>query len=133
MEKMIDPMVFDLMKCFQSSFINAFGEFVATNDHHAGDAWFRISLCRTEEDLRYKVLSRLVRAAYKTEPWGTKKKNDEFHDYVRSGMNRFLGTNFDAEDCCMIYSRFGNGVNEEECREFIRAGYPVDTLRRLTT
>lgn len=125
---LIDKVIFELMGCFPGSFINYVGEFVAVNDHHVADAWFLLKNCETEEDVKYKVVSRLCRPAYKSEPWGTRKKNEEFHQRIRDGMNMFLNTNFDEDDCCRIYTKFGNGINEELCRKFVRSGYDMSII-----
>ena len=60
------------MHCFPRSFINPNGEFIA---HPIANQYFILRDCKSELDVKCKVLEWFSRGAYKTEPYGTKKKN----------------------------------------------------------
>ena len=50
-----------LMRCFPYSFINCMGEFVAQK---YADGYFKLDDCKTEEDVKYKVLAYLSLAVH---------------------------------------------------------------------
>lgn len=114
-----------LMKSFPNSFINEYGEFVADNK---ANQFFTICVCETERDVIHKVISWLSRGAYKTEVYSTKKKNDEFHEFMLNGVNKFLGTSFTYDDMYYIYSYFGNDCNKELCEKFIDHNYDMQII-----
>ena len=117
-----------LMRCFPNSFINYQGEFIA---HSFANIYFRFDVCETEEDVKFKILSWFSRAEFKSEPYRTKKKNDEFHEFMLKGINEYLQTEFSEEDMEDIYTYFGNECNAKQCRDFIRHGYNMYILRAL--
>lgn len=114
-----------LMRCFQGSFINQNGEFIA---HRNGNVWFCIETCSDELEVKCKVLEWLSRPAYKTEPYSTKKNNDKFYAFISEGINRFLGTQFTYDDFEQIYSALGNNVNRGKAIWFIQSGYDMTVL-----
>ena len=114
-----------LMRCFPNSFINAQGEFVADRKTNQ---YFRLDDCETEEDVACKVLAWFSRAAYKSEPYSTKKANDKLHKFMLDGINKYLGTAFTEENMELIYTYLGNDCNRPLCREFIRSSYVFDLL-----
>lgn len=83
-------LIIRLMHCFPRSFINQNGEFIA---HLKSNTYFRLEDCNTEMDVKSKVLERLSRATYKTEPYRRRDKNDEFHSFMLKGINEFWGRN----------------------------------------
>lgn len=83
------------MDCFPGSVINHNGEFIA---HIRTNTYFILRNCNDKEDVKCKVLEWLSRPAYKTEPYGTKRKNDEFHSFILAGVNNYLGTDFSEKD-----------------------------------
>lgn len=117
-----------LMKCFPNSFINEKGEFVA---HRDANEYFLLDNCETETDVKFKVLAWLSRAAYKTEPYLTKKKNEKFHEFMLKGINKFLSTNFTPEDMELIYTYFGNGCNRNMCYAFILNDYDMEIIAAM--
>lgn len=126
---LIDKKVFELMRCWPGSCISYDGYFVAAPwTLGKGDAMFCLNDCETNDDLKYKVIAYLSRAAYKTEPWSTAVKNRDYQLRIRRGLNKYLGTAFTADDMCIIYTLFGNGCNEERCRDFIKSGYDMNML-----
>lgn len=115
-----------LMEAFPGSFINKRGEFIASKRENE---YICLEGCTTEREVQCKVLEWLSRGACKTAPWCTDKANDKFHDRMRAGINRFLGTEFTHEDMCVIYDRLGNGVNHKLTLIFIASRYCMELLK----
>lgn len=111
-----------LMNCFPHSFINQNGEFIA---HVKSNTYFILRDCKTELDVKCKVLEWLSRAAYKTEPYRRRDKNDEFHKFMRGGINEFLGVHFSENDMETIYTYLGNACNHEKTVAFVMSGYDI--------
>ena len=118
MIKVLD--IYEFMRCFPGSHINHLGEFVA---HEKGNQYFTIKHCGEILDIKCKVLEWFSRGAYKTEPFRTKRLNDEFHEFMLSGINRFLQTDFTYEDMEKIYTYLGNECNHEKTIRFVLSGY----------
>lgn len=114
-----------LCNSFNGSFINGEGEFIA---HVKGNQYFILRTCETELDVKCKVLEWFSRGAYKTDPYRTAKKNDEFHEFMLNGINKFLGTEFDTFDIEDIYTYLGNACNHEKTVAFIESGYIMTVL-----
>lgn len=114
-----------LCNSFRGSFINGEGEFIA---HVKGNQYFILRTCETEMDVKCKVLEWFSRGAYKTDPYRTAKKNDEFHEFMLNGINKFLGTEFDTFDIEDIYTYLGNACNHEKTVAFIESGYIMTVL-----
>ena len=117
-----------LMNCFPRSFVNQYGEFIA---HKQANEYYILQDCETELDIKCKILEWFSRGAYKTEPYGSKQKNDEFHKFMRDGINEFLGTDFDSKDMEVIYTYLGNRCNHKRTLEFIKSGYDVQALKQI--
>lgn len=114
-----------LCNCFAKSFISGAGEFIA---HERANEYFILHNCETELDVKCKVLEWFSRGAYKTEPYRSKKKNDEFHAFMLNGINQFLGTEFTEDDMEQIYTYLGNACNHEKTVAFIESGYIMTVL-----
>ena len=114
-----------LMNCFPHSFINQNGEFIA---HAKSNTYFILRDCKTEIDVKCKVLEWLSRSAYKTEPYKRKDKNDEFHKFIRGGIIEFLGVHFSESDMETIYTYLGNACNHKKTIRFIESGYDMKVL-----
>jgi len=115
-----------LMNCFPGSFINQHGEFIA---HQKASEYFILRNCKNEMDVKCKVLEWFSRGAYKTEPFRTNKKNDEFHKFMLDGINEFLGIKFTKDNMKLIYTYLGNAVNHELTIKFICSGYNLNVLK----
>ncbi len=115
-----------LMNCFDRSFINQHGEFVA---HNTANEYFRLSDCKDEFDIKCKILEWFSRGAYKTEPFRSYKKNEEFHKFMLDGINKFLGTEFTTDDMKEIYTYLGNACNHNKTIRFIESGYNIGILK----
>lgn len=116
-----------LMKCFPGSFINSSGEFIA---HRISNSYFNLDICKTELEVKCRMLEWLSRGACKTTPFRLKSNNEEFHRYMRECINTYLGTEFTHEDMELIYEQLGNCLNRPITLEFIKSGYNLEVLRR---
>ena len=123
---MIDEIVIDLLKSFPGSFLNQYGEFIA---HRETNQYFQLSKCKDDLEIKCKVLEWLSRAAYKTEPYKSKKKNEKFNDFMLRGINKFLNTDFDKYNMMTIYQELGNQVNRELTIKFINSNYDMAVLQ----
>lgn len=113
-----------LMAAFPGSFINHRAEFIT---HAEANEYFILKDCETELDVKCKVLERLSRAAYKSQPFGP-RKNKTFHAFMLDGINRFFGTTFTPEEVEQIYTHLGNEVNQNETVRFVESGYDLAVL-----
>lgn len=115
-----------LMNCFPNSFINHNGEFIAESK---SNTYFILEDCKTELDVKCKVLEWISRSAYKTEPYASEKRNKEFHEFMLNGINQFLETDFSQDDMEQIYTYLGNAINHERTVAFVESGYDMELLR----
>lgn len=120
--------VTNLMNCFPNSVINHNAEFIA---HIRSNTYFGLKDCENETDVKCKVLEWLSRPAYKTEPYNTKRSNDEFHSFILAGVNDYLGTDFSEKDMEKIYTYLGNACNHKKTLKFIESGYDMSTMLQL--
>ena len=111
-----------LMDSFPNSFINHLGEIIV---HRKSNTYFNLMDCKSELEIKCKVLEWLSRAAFKTCPYGSDRKNKEFHKFIRDGVNQYLGTVFTEEDMEQIYTYLGNAVNHEKTLLFAESGYDM--------
>lgn len=118
-------LIIRLIHCFPGSSINCNGEFIA---HEKTNTYFILHNCKTELDVKCKVLEWFSRAAHKTEPYRRRDKNDSFHAFMLNGINEFLGTQFTAEDMEQIYTYLGNACNHEKTVRFVESGYDMGIL-----
>ena len=114
-----------LMMAFPNSFINYHGEFIA---HRGANQYFNLSTCYNELDVKCKTLEYLSRSACKTMQYSTKKRNETLWEFMRTGINTFLQTEFTRDDMMKIYTYLGNGVNRAKCVRFIESGYDMRIL-----
>lgn len=114
-----------LKEAFPESYVNGRGEMII--EPHANQ-YFIIEGCKTKEDIKAKVLEWLSRGACKTEPYETPKRNAEFRQYMKDGVNTYLGTNFTQNELMAIYTYLGNCVNHQKTLNFIRSGYDFSVL-----
>lgn len=124
---MINKELLRLMNCFPQSFITLHEEFIA---HPEANEYFILGDIKNGIELEYKTLEWLSRAACKTEPFKSKKKNNEFNSFMLSGINRFLNTNFTKDDMMTIYTYLGNNIRRPLTEEFVVSGYDMEILRR---
>ena len=62
------------------------------------NTYFLLADCETEEDVIAKLLEWLSRAAFKTEPYGSRTANKKFHAYHLDGINQFCSASFTEDD-----------------------------------
>ena len=91
--------------------------------------YFRTEDCNSKMDIKCKVLAWWSRAAFKEEPAG-RQASEVIQDYVRRGINEYLGTNFSREDMELIYIYLGNDINRKLCEEFIKSKYDLSLLEK---
>lgn len=114
-----------LMECFDNSFINHLGEFIA---HREANEYFALKSCRNELEVKCRVIEYLSRAAHKTQPFSSDRKNDAFNRSMLAGINKFLGTTFTEKDMDTIYTRLGNGCNHSLTIQFVNSDYDMSVL-----
>ena len=114
-----------LLKAFPGSYINHLLEFIADPNTNQ---YFLMENCETDLDIKCKVLERLSRAAYKTAPYNSKIRNNEFHRFMLRGINEFLGADFSEEDMEAIYTYLGNECNRKKTIRFIESGGDMTIL-----
>ena len=123
---MIDSTVtLKLLSAFPRSWINGGLEFIA---HTKANEYFRLEDCETEIDVKCKVLEWLSRGAFKTEPFESDSKNQNFHEFMLNGINEYLGTSFTEDDIAIIYQRLGNRVRHPLTVKFVESGYDMTVL-----
>lgn len=117
-----------LMKCFPNSFVNSEIEFIA---ERKSNTFFRLEDCKSELDVKCKVLEWISRPAYKGQPYSSEKRNQEFRAFMLNGINQFLGTDFSENDIEQIYTYLGNAVHHERTVEFVMSGYDMKNIRKV--
>jgi len=122
---MIDE-VFNLMKCFPNSYLNACGELIISD---VGNVYFTAKNCETKKDIICKLLEWCSRSMAKGEPCVSERRNSEWRDSLIYGLNLYLGTSFTQDDMYWIYDRLGNRVNHELTLKFIESGYDLSLVR----
>lgn len=115
-----------LLSAFPGGFVNHRNEFIA---HKKANEYFSLENCKTELDVKCKVLEWFSRGAYKTEPFDSTSKNETFHDFMLNGINDFLGTQFNEDDIETVYTYLGNSCNHALTVEFVNSGYDLTLLK----
>lgn len=119
-------MVVKLARAFPGGFLNGQGEFIA---HEKGNAYFLLTDCDTELDVKCKVLEWLSRDAYKSTPFHRGVQNIKFRRFIFDGICKFLEYDFSFEDMEEIYTYIGNRVNHAKTVRFIESGYDLSVLK----
>lgn len=119
-------MVVKLARAFPGGFLNGQGEFIA---HEKGNAYFLLTDCDTELDVKCKVLEWLSRDAYKSTPFHRVVQNIKFRRFIFDGICKFLGHDFSFEDMEEIYTHIGNRANHAKTVRFIESGYDLNVLK----
>ncbi len=115
-----------LNKAFPHAYVNVHGEYIIDDDTNT---YFIIKDCKTENDVKAKVLEWLSRPAFKSEYFRTDKENKGFRKKILNGINAFCETNFSKKDIEKIYICLGNRVNHEKTMEFIESNYDMSILK----
>ena len=114
-----------LIDSFPDSFVNQNDEFIA---HQRSNQYICLGNCETELDIKCKVLEWFSRPAHKTAPYRQEWRNNQFHEFMRAGVNEFLGTEFTEQDMSNIYDALGNAINHNLAIKFINSGYDLSVL-----
>lgn len=115
-----------LFEAFQGSFINSQFEFIADEKTNL---YFILGNCENELDVKCKVLEWFSRDAYKSMPFRSAHKNEEYHKRILQSINKFLGTKFTMEEIGKIYDNLGNAINHEKTKRFVESGYETSILK----
>ena len=118
--------VVKLARAFPGGFLNGQGEFIA---HEKGNAYFLLTDCDTELDVKCKVLEWLSRDAYKSTPFQRVVQNIKFRRFIFDGICKFLEHDFSIEDMEEIYTYIGNRANHTKTVRFIESGYDLSVLK----
>lgn len=113
-----------LMLCFPKSYINHEGEFIA---HEYANEYFILRNCETELDIKCKVIEWFSRS-YKNRPYRTPERLVAYREFMRNGINKYLGTDFTKDDLRTIYTHLGNACNHEKTVKFIESGYDMQVI-----
>lgn len=113
---------------FQGSFFNERDEFIA---HKYSNTYFIFANCKSEEDVKCKVLEWFSRPASKGIPYSQEWRNKKFRQFMLKGINLFLNTKFSFKDMEIIYTYLGNACNHKRTLEFVRSGYDMELFREL--
>ena len=128
--------IFKLMKIFPESFLNLELELVTCHPLKVrgkkvyGNVYFCTKYCHTKKDVQCKVLEWWSRDAHKTMFDCSETISEIVQNYVREGINRYLGTNFSWEDMSVIYDRLGNAIDHDLTIKFIDSGFDMKLLRK---
>ena len=114
------------MASFPDGFLNSEMEFIVCE---RTNLYFLLGNCQSELDVKCKVLEWCSRDCCKTEPFRQRKRNDEYHEMILDGVNRYLGTRFSQDDMDEIYCRLGNAVKHELTIKFIESGFDFGVLK----
>lgn len=117
-----------LMELFDNSKINKNYELILDPPTNL---YFLLGNVHTLEDLYFKVIAWCSRSACKTQPYRTHWRNEQYWKMVRDNINTFLGVDFTQDEWMDIYTVFGNGCNEEKCREFIKKGFDLLVVKEI--
>ena len=120
-----DDLISSLHRAFPGSFVNPNEEFIA---HRKSNTYFILQNCKTDLDVKCKVLEWFSRSAYKAQPYHTEAANRKFHRFMLDGVNQFLGANFTEDDMAVIYQKLGNCVRHNLTIQFVKSGYDMGLL-----
>lgn len=118
-----------LMEAFAGSYVNKHTDFIASKRQNIR---FILDGC-DEMETKCRVLEHVSIAAAKHQPYRYDTANRKYNEQMRSGINRFLGTQFTRGDCLVIYDRLGNGKDRALTLRFIESGYSMGVLLRKET
>lgn len=98
--------------------------------HGYSNTYFILGNCKTKLDVDCKVLEWVSRAAYKATPYQQDRLNKKFHKEMLDGINTYLGTDFNNDDICTIYTYLGNSCDHEKTVAFVQSGFDMSLLDR---
>lgn len=114
-----------LWAVFPEGFINSEFEFIADKK---ANIFLGLKNVETEKELFKEAIHWFSRPAYKSEPFCSKKANNNLHKKFLKAINTILNTNFNESEIEKIYTKLGNGVNEPLTEKFIDSGFDIAVL-----
>lgn len=131
MSDLIKDFLIKIMSAFPHSFIKYYvnGGFEITLDEK-NVLWFSLGEIESDLELKRRFISAISRC-YKTEPYGTSKRNIEWQQEHIDAFNKVLGTKFNIYEIEYIYTYLGNGCNKPIAIKFIESGYDLNVLKQL--
>lgn len=118
-----------LLASFPNSFINNNDEFIADRK---SNQYFILRDCEYPEDIDYKVLEWLSRAACKGQPYSQEWRNRKYRKRMLNGINTYMDTNFSENEMMEIYTYLGNACNHRKTIKFVESGYDMTVLNDST-
>lgn len=115
-----------VMGCFPNSALNAHRELVLSPMNYL---YVCLGDCKSALDVKVKVIEALSRAAFKDEEFVDGEDVEARCEFVREGLNAYLGVIFLSADWELVYCQLGNGVNRELTKRFIESGCDLSVLR----
>lgn len=109
-----------LMSAFPGSYIKNNKELIISGTNNV---YLLLEGCDNPLDLKCKVLEWISRDASYSLPYKSEKRNRMFHDSMRSGINKFLGTDFTEEQMQDIYINLGNAIHHDRTIRFVENNY----------
>ena len=100
---------------------------IASNEmivERKNNIYFSLNGVESEYDLQKKAIVWLCRSAFK----GVKPNVQSF---IRSGLNKYFGVDFSAENYELIYTNIGCGVDNALADKFLQSGLNLDVLRNI--
>lgn len=126
-EKLCDEGTLQRLRwAFPGSHINGWNEFVIDD---RANQFFPLHGCKTEKDLICLVLENLPRGACTAVPRRYRSDNLKFREFLLSGINTFLHTNFCKDEMMCIYEMLHGGKNRRKTIRFIESGFDMGALR----
>lgn len=116
-----------LLKSFPEGYISAAVVFIP---HAKIRECFSLKDCQSEREIKSKVLEWLTQSCTK-KPYFNEIENITYREYMRAGINAFLGTSFGTRDIEEIYNLLGKGIRHEETIDFIKNGFDMKFLKQF--
>ena len=119
MKNWVHKMIEKAKESFPDSHVYKKNEFIVNTKNNI---YFRIDNVESDLEFKCKMVEWVSRPAHK----GLAPRCQK---YIRAGLNKFLGTNFDHIEFGIIYTPLGNCVNRTLTKKFIESGYDIKILK----
>ena len=116
-----------LLQSFPHSFFNPENEFIV---HKYSNLYISLEDCLTRINIQCKVLEWLSGPTCKGEPYQQKWRNQKFREYLMSGINEFLNTEFTKSDIEKINTTLGNAIDHQRTVRFVESGFDFEAKIR---
>ena len=140
--------IFKLFEIFEEAFLNGLYEVIICHPINPVDIggldykllrgrgrnvycnyFFRTEDCYTKLDVQRKVISFLSKPAFGGDRPAGEDASILISEYVRNGINEYLGTDFDQEEWKLIYCKLGGNINRALCEKFILSHFDLEILK----